>query len=149
MQPVLHHIGVVVASIEEAAGQICQSFEADWDHTIIHDPLQCAKVAFFHNRCSGNPTIELVAPVGDDSPVSRFLKTGGGFHHLCYEVDGLDTQLERCRSRGELLAREAMPAVAFGGRRIAWVYTRQKLLIEYLEREFVAASPSPQSASSE
>lgn len=138
---IFHHIGFVVPSIEEAAGQMCESIAADWDRRIIHDPMQHAKVAFLHSRVAGNPVVELVEPAGEESPVSRFLKRGGGLHHLCYEVDRLETTLDVCRSRGELLARRPMPAVAFGGRRIAWVYTQQKLLVEYLEKGLPAASP--------
>jgi methylmalonyl-CoA/ethylmalonyl-CoA epimerase len=66
--------------------------------------------------------------------VIPFLKKGGGLHHLCYEVQDLEKQLELTRSKGGLIARPPMPAEAFGGRRIAWVYTKNKLLIEYLER---------------
>jgi len=55
-------------------------------------------------------------------------------HHLCYEVENLEQQLAFCRSQGSLITRPPLPAVAFGGRRIAWVYTKNKLLLEYLER---------------
>lgn len=65
----------------------------------------------------------------------RFLKKGGGLHHLCYETANLDRQLESARACGGLVTRMPLPAIAFGGRRIAWVYTRNKLLIEYLERQ--------------
>ena len=73
-------------------------------------------------------------PAGDTSPLHRFLNRGGGLHHICYEVDSLDDQL--CESRAEkcLVVKNPLPAVAFGGRRIAWVYTPEKLLVEYLER---------------
>jgi methylmalonyl-CoA/ethylmalonyl-CoA epimerase len=66
--------------------------------------------------------------------VQNFLKRGGGLHHLCYEVDSLSAQLQLSRSLGGLVVRQPCPAVAFGGRQIAWVYTADKLLTEYLER---------------
>jgi methylmalonyl-CoA/ethylmalonyl-CoA epimerase len=55
-------------------------------------------------------------------------------HHLCYEVKSLEDQLAFSRSEGAIVTRPPMPAVAFSGRRIAWVYTKNKLLIEFLER---------------
>jgi methylmalonyl-CoA/ethylmalonyl-CoA epimerase len=55
-------------------------------------------------------------------------------HHVCYVVDSLEQKLEESRAQRSLIVRSPVPAVAFGGRRIAWIYTRQKLLIEYLER---------------
>jgi len=107
---------------------------AQWDEKIIHDPLQEARVTFM--RCGGpeTPAIELVEPAGDSSPLYKFVAQGGGLHHVCYEVDSLNPQLEQSRAAGCLVVKDPLPAVAFGGRRIAWVYTRQKLLVEYLER---------------
>lgn len=80
-----------------------------------------------------DPQIELIEPAGEDSPVRSFLSKGGGLHHLCYEVRNLEAQLELSRSQGGKLVRAPMPAVAFDGRRIAWVYAKEKLLIEFLE----------------
>jgi len=62
------------------------------------------------------------------------LSRGGGLHHICYEVDSLDSQVRASRAAGCLVVKNPLPAVAFGGRRIAWVYTPEKLLVEYLER---------------
>ena len=129
-----HHVGYVVKSIEVIATNFAQSLSLLWNGEIFYDPLQGARVSFFQSSKSGNPTIELVAPEGTGSPVYRFLQQGGGLHHLCYEVDSLEKQLHHVRSNGDLIVRRPLPAVAFGGRRITWVYTRNKLLVEYLER---------------
>ncbi|MFZ0793673.1 MAG: VOC family protein, partial [Candidatus Korobacteraceae bacterium] len=73
-------------------------------------------------------------PASDGSPVLRFLRDrGGGLHHVCYEVADLEEKLIEFRSRGALIVKRPKPAVAFGGRRIAWVITSEKLLIELLE----------------
>jgi methylmalonyl-CoA/ethylmalonyl-CoA epimerase len=77
--------------------------------------------------------VELVEPAADDSPVAAFLKRGGGLHHVCYEVASLEAEIERSRAARAVLARPPQPAVAFGGRRICWVFSPQRLLIEYLE----------------
>jgi methylmalonyl-CoA/ethylmalonyl-CoA epimerase len=66
--------------------------------------------------------------------VQSFAAKGGGLHHVCYVVDNLEQTLSDARSLGALVTRQPMPAVAFGGRRIAWIYTKNRLLIEYLER---------------
>ena len=129
-----HHVGFVVASIVKQGSDFAGSLNAVWNGEIIHDPLQQARVTFM--RCGGpnTPAVELVEPDSEKSPVQKFLAKGGGLHHICYEVDSLDAQLQYCRSTGSLVVRQPLPAVAFGGRRIAWVYTKQKLLVEYLER---------------
>jgi methylmalonyl-CoA/ethylmalonyl-CoA epimerase len=130
----LHHVGYVVASIERAMPGFVRSLAATWDEQVIYDPLQKVEVAFLTTRVE-DPQIELVEPAGEDSPVLRFLEQGGGLHHVCYEVADLEEQLVEFRSRGAVIARRPKPAVAFGGRRIAWVITAEKLLVELLEEK--------------
>jgi methylmalonyl-CoA/ethylmalonyl-CoA epimerase len=129
----LHHMGFVVADIASAMPAFVRSMAAEWNGRIFEDPLQKAKVAFLTTR-PGDAQIELVQPVGDDSPVRRFLQErGGGMHHLCYEVADLEAELAAFRSRGAAIASRPKPAIAFGGRRIAWVITSEKFLVELLE----------------
>jgi len=131
----LHHMGFVVADIAQTMPRFVHAMGAEWDGQVFEDPLQKAKVAFMTTR-SGDAQIELVEPVGDDSPVSRFLKqNGGGMHHLCYEVADLEKSMMAFRSRGAAIARRPQPAVAFGGRRIAWVITSERFLVELLEEK--------------
>jgi len=129
----LHHLGFVVASIAGSAPQFAAMLDSDWDGAIIEDPLQSARVSFLRSKVAADPLFELVEPVGKDSPVGKFLERGGGLHHVCYQVRNLEEQLRLSREKGALVVREPAPAVAFAGRRIAWVFTKAKLLIEYLE----------------
>lgn len=136
-----HHVGFVVSSIAEAGAGFASALGAHWDQVVIHDPLQQARVTFLHCGEPKAPAVELVEPAGDSSPLHKFVAKGGGLHHICYEVDSLEAQLERSRAAGCLVVKSPLPAVAFNGRRIAWVYTRQKLLIEYLERNAAPTNP--------
>jgi methylmalonyl-CoA/ethylmalonyl-CoA epimerase len=131
--PRLHHTGFVVASIEECAEQMANSLSLAWDGVIILDPLQFVRVTFLPEAKSGAASIELVEPAGPRSPVKKFAEAGGGLHHVCYEVDDLKAQLSQSQSSGATVVRVPLPARAFGGRKIAWVITPQKLLVEYLE----------------
>jgi methylmalonyl-CoA/ethylmalonyl-CoA epimerase len=129
----LHHIGYVVARIDIAIPAVVQSLAASWDGQIFDDPVQKVKVAFLTTRAE-DARLELVEPVGDDSPVLRFLREkGGGIHHICYEVANLEKQLMEFRSRGAVIAKRPAPAVAFNGRRIAWIMLPERTLIELLE----------------
>jgi len=130
----LHHIGLVVESIVSVAPAFAETLHANWDGNIVHDPKQNVRVTFLESRTPGNPLVELVEPADEKSPVFSFLQSGGGLHHVCYLTDSLERQLEECRTQGALVVRPPVEAVAFGGRRIAWIYSKQKLLIEYLER---------------
>jgi methylmalonyl-CoA/ethylmalonyl-CoA epimerase len=130
----LHHIGFVVASIAESAESLALSLGAVWDKKTVFDPVQKVHVTFFQGRNPLDPWIELVEPDGPESPVTRFLERGGGLHHLCYEVKDLDAHLQFCQTVGTLVIRPPVPAVAFGGRRIAWAKAKKRLLVEFLER---------------
>jgi methylmalonyl-CoA/ethylmalonyl-CoA epimerase len=133
LEGALHHIGFVVGDIEPAIAGFKRSFAAEWNGRIWEDPHQGVRVAFL--KVLGSPVLmELVAPLGDGSPVTQFLDRGGGQHHLCYEVVDLEAGLAELHARGNLLVRPPAPAVAFEGRRIAWVMTRERLLIELLEK---------------
>jgi methylmalonyl-CoA/ethylmalonyl-CoA epimerase len=131
----LHHVGFVVSSILDEIANLAGSIGASWDETVCHDPLQKAKVAFLRTSSAEDALIELVEPAAEGSPVVQFLRRGGGLHHLCYEVEDLAACLKVPRLQGAVVVRRALPAVAFGNRRVAWVLTRQKLLLEYLERK--------------
>jgi methylmalonyl-CoA/ethylmalonyl-CoA epimerase len=129
----LHHVGIVVASIEAALPGFLSSLDAQATTGVIHDPLQRAKVLFLQTHPSDAALIELVEPVGDQSPVRRFLEKGGGMNHLCYEVERLSTTLQELKARKAVIVSKPKPAVAFNGREVAWAMTQAGLLIELLE----------------
>jgi len=134
--PRLHHVGFVVESVETSAPAFARSIGATTVSQVFHDPLQRVNVLFLYPP--GSPAIELISPPAADrssSPVTSFLGRGGGLHHICYEVADLDQQITEMQSRRALVVRPPKPAVAFDGRRIAWVMTAEKLLIEYVESE--------------
>ncbi|MGA7342745.1 MAG: VOC family protein, partial [Terracidiphilus sp.] len=66
----LHHVGFVLASIEESAESFARSLGATWDRNIVFDPLQKVRVTFLGGANATDPLIELVEPAGPDSPVS-------------------------------------------------------------------------------
>ncbi|MGB8579191.1 MAG: VOC family protein [Candidatus Sulfotelmatobacter sp.] len=130
----LHHLGFVVASISAVAEDFAFSISAQWDGEITHDPIQRVRVTFLAPLDVRNPVYELIEPASDASPVSNFLKKRGGLHHVCYEIDDLEAGLRDARSAGLVIVAEPVPAVAFAGRRIAWICSKHRLLIELLER---------------
>ena len=131
----LHHVGYVVASIDGSVEGFARSLNVRWDGKVYMDPFQAAAVTFLYPGAPGNPAIELVEPIGEQSPTLRFLKKGGGLHHVCYEVSGLAARLASWTNPDARIIRPACPAVAFDSRPIAWAYTRYGLLVELLEAE--------------
>jgi methylmalonyl-CoA/ethylmalonyl-CoA epimerase len=86
----LHHIGVAVASLQDALprwtglGLVLESIE--------EVPTEQVRVAVLR---AGSQRIELLEPTSPDSPVAKFLqKRGPGIHHLAFAVDDCQRQLD-------------------------------------------------------
>ena len=127
-----HHTGVAVADMQQATAEYKLLFDYDVTDGPYDDPIQKVSVCFLA-RGVGDPAIELVAPLGIDSPVSRILKKGGGAYHVCYEVADIETAIEHLTGNGSFLVSAPVPAVAFEMRKIAWLVTDTGLLTELVE----------------
>ena len=68
--------------------------------------------------------IELIEPAEENSPVSDFVKDGGGFHHLCFEVDDIHSEVEKMVKKGARLVVE--PIEGFDNRLIAFLVLNMK-----------------------
>ena len=128
----LHHIGVVVPSIEKASPWWCDIWGFQPVSPIVHDPIQKVRVQLF--QMPDAFCIELIEPVDQNSPVTRFLtKHGGGLYHPCFEVDDLDAAIAAHREASAFPAGPPAPAAAFGGRRVVFLLTPQAMLTELVE----------------
>lgn len=116
-----HHLGIAVKSIRSAAPDLVP----------VLDPIQKVSVAFLEIN---GFSVELIEAAADDSPVSRSLRSGQRLQHVCFEVDDLEEALRLGRAAGFQLVAAPVPAVAFQGRRIAWVFHAVFGLVEVLER---------------
>lgn len=127
------HVGVAVSKIE---GSI-ESYGAILGYKLqsgpFVDPIQKVSVCFLGTDNPSDAIIELIAPASEDSPVKGVLLRGGGAYHMCFETPRLEEALAKVRALGCIVISGPVPAVAFNGRRIAWIYTPTKQLIELLE----------------
>ena len=127
----LHHVGVAVRSIAEHAEQYRQAFGITLTSQIIEDDLQKVRVAFA--QVGDGVFIEFVEPLGDNSPIANLLKRGGGLYHVCYLVPDIEAAIERVRRAGGVIVSGPTPARAFDNRQIAFVYTPERSLVEFLQ----------------
>ena len=127
-----HHVGVAVRNIQQAIA----SYESLFGYKLVSgpfdDPIQNVSVCFL-SRGAGDTTIELVAPLGPNSPIDRTLKKGGGTYHVCYQVPDMNAAIQHLTERGSLLLSGPVPAVAFEMREIAWLMTETELLVELVQ----------------
>jgi len=136
----LHHFGFVVGSIAKSAESAARSVRGQWDGRTFDDCAQGARVTFIQPGLGYGPLLELVEPLYAGAPTSRFLASGGGLHHVCYEVPDLEQELAGVDPQVALIVKGPAAAVAFCGRPIAWVRSREGLLIEFLQAELPSAS---------
>ena len=73
-----------------------------------------------------NTKIELMAPLGAASPISAFLvKTGGGLHHVCYEVDDITAARDRLRNAGLRVLGNGEPKTGAHGKAVLFLHPKE------------------------
>lgn len=124
----IEHLGIAVSDMEEA----CLVYEkllgkkAYKEEAVVSEAV---KTVFFK---VGESKIELLQATNPDSAIAKYLsKNREGFHHVAFEVDDLDTELQRLKSEGfELI--HASPKDGADNKRIAFLHPRSTngLLVE-------------------
>jgi methylmalonyl-CoA epimerase len=116
----IDHIGVAVEEIEPALELYRDSFELTVAHREVVEEQGVEAVLLD----VGENHVELLAPLGADTPVGRFLaKQGPGLHHIAYQVSDIDATLERLREAGLQLI-DQQPRTGIRGSRVAFMHPR-------------------------
>ncbi len=126
----VHHVALIVASIEEALG-LWRDFLGLELETILDIPSDRVRIAFL---TVGQSKVELVEPTDDSTGVARFLESKGeGFHHACFEVANLAETLLRLEIDGLELIDTAPRRGAEGP--VAFIHPRSchGVLVELIE----------------
>jgi methylmalonyl-CoA/ethylmalonyl-CoA epimerase len=127
-----HHVGLLVKDIAESAPHYRRLGYLPVTG-VVHDPVQTACVQFF--RLPGDGAyLELVAPDGAASKLANALRKGGGLHHVCYATADIRRTYEEMSAEGWFPVAGPAAAVAFGGRRIAWLRGADRVLTELVEK---------------
>ena len=72
-----------------------------------------------------NTKVELLAPLGDGSPIAAFLaKTGGGMHHVCYEVEDLHAASDRLLAAGARVLGDGGPEIGAHGKPVLFLHPK-------------------------
>jgi methylmalonyl-CoA/ethylmalonyl-CoA epimerase len=129
---VFHHVGIAVRDLASASDSMQKLFGYHVSSGPFDDPVQRVSVCFL-TRGGDDTVLELVAPLGPDSPITRTLEKGGGTYHVCYEVADINAAVEHMKAEGGLVLSDPVPAVAFEMRQIAWLMTPARLLVELVQ----------------
>jgi methylmalonyl-CoA/ethylmalonyl-CoA epimerase len=114
----IHHLGVAVENLDEALATYERLFGAELEHRelVPEQGVEAAAVRVGESR------VELLASLGADTPVGKFLANRGpGMHHVAYEVDDLrETLAHLAESGAELIDDE--PRQGLFGLEVAFVH---------------------------
>ena len=113
-----HHVGIAVPDLDAAVETYARLLEAEVEH---RGRLEEQGVDAVSLR-AGTGRIELLAPLGAETPVGRFLaKRGPGLHHIAFQVPDVGAELERLRRAGTRLIDET-PRRGLFGLEVAFVH---------------------------
>jgi methylmalonyl-CoA epimerase len=116
----IDHIGVAVREIEPALELYRDSFELELAHREVVEEQGVEAVLMD----VGENHVELLAPLGPETPVGRFLaRQGPGLHHVAYQVPDIDATLAALKQAGLALIDE-QPRTGIRGSRVAFVHPR-------------------------
>ena len=125
----IDHIGYAVKNIDKAKKQM-EVLGFCFEETIA-DTDRNIYIAF--GEMNGY-RVELVAPIGEDSPVDALLeKTGPTPYHICYKSNEIEADIERLQKNRFKVTIPLTPAIAFGGKRVVFLYSLSVGLIEIVE----------------
>jgi methylmalonyl-CoA mutase, C-terminal domain len=123
----INHIGIAVKSIDYALSfyQGILGLSLEGVETV---PSQKVKVAFLK---AGNVNLELLEPLGDESPIARFIeKRGEGLHHVAIDVKSIDERLLQLKEQGVPLIDEKSRLGA-GGAQVGFLHPKGGLGVLY------------------
>ncbi|MBV9287504.1 MAG: methylmalonyl-CoA epimerase [Hyphomicrobiales bacterium] len=118
----LNHVAIAVPDLEKAAETYRETLgakvstptpQADHGVTVVFVELP-------------NTKIELLEPLGDQSPIAKFLERNpdGGMHHLCYEVEDIRRARERLRKQGARVLGDGEPKIGAHGKPVLFLHPK-------------------------
>jgi len=114
----LDHVAIVVGNLDVAIADYRRLYGAEplYREVVVEQGVEEAMIPV------GGSFIQLLQPLGPETPVGRFVeRRGEGLHHIALAVADIDAALDKLRSEGARLVDE-VPRVGGRGHRIAFVH---------------------------
>ena len=123
-----HHIGLATKSIESFLRRFG---DLEVTETLEFEDLTQGVYGKFVNV--GGMALEIMEPLKGDPTLDPWLETGNRIYQIAFEVDDLDAEIESAHNEKIRVVRAPHAAVAFNGRRVAFLMPAPGLLIELIE----------------
>ena len=129
----LDHVAVAVRSVDAAADRLCKLLGYTPRTEKVTNTRQQVNVLFLCKP--GSLDIKLIEPSTEESPLWKFVKTGGGLHHLCFRVPDVQSACEEMAANGVRVIAPPQPGEAFDDQLIAFLYLGLGLNVEVIDTD--------------
>lgn len=126
----LDHIGYITDQLEETKTSFL-SLGYTAEETVDFEAHKC-RICFL--RKDGETAIELVEPYEGNKSLCKLLKNGVTPYHICYEVGNINEAIKELEQKGFVSLSKPLPAPAFDGREICYLWSREMGYIELVEK---------------
>jgi methylmalonyl-CoA/ethylmalonyl-CoA epimerase len=118
----LNHVAIAVRDIAKAAGLYRDTLGAEITAPVAQPDHGVTTVFVM----LPNTKIELLEPLGDGSPIAKFLERSpdGGIHHLCYEVDDIRQARDRLKAQGVRVLGDGEPKIGAHGKPVLFLHPK-------------------------
>ncbi|MEM7749132.1 MAG: methylmalonyl-CoA epimerase [Pseudomonadota bacterium] len=118
----LNHVAIAVKDIQAAAAVYRDTLGADI--TPAEPQPDHGVTTVFINL--PNTKIELLEPLGEESPIAKFLErnSDGGIHHVCYEVDDIIAARDKLISEGARILGDGEPKIGAHGKPVLFLHPK-------------------------
>jgi methylmalonyl-CoA epimerase len=116
----IDHIGVAVSDLDAAIAL----YEREYEMTLVHRETVTEQGVEAVLLDVGENHVELLAPLGDDTPVGKFLaRKGPGLHHVAYQTPDIEAELARLKDAGMELI-DLTPRVGIRNSKVAFLHPK-------------------------
>jgi len=118
----LNHVAIAVRDLAAAADKYRSTLGADVSEP-VPQPDHGVTTVFV---MLPNTKIELLAPLGQGSPIAKFLERNpdGGIHHLCYEVDDIMAARAKLQAEGARILGDGEPKIGAHGKPVLFLHPK-------------------------
>jgi methylmalonyl-CoA/ethylmalonyl-CoA epimerase len=118
----LNHVAIAVRDIQKAAGVYRDTLGAQISAAVAQ-PEHGVTTVFV---MLPNTKIELLEPLGEGSPIAKFLERSpdGGIHHICYEVDDILAARDRLKAQGVRVLGNGEPKIGAHGKPVLFLHPK-------------------------
>jgi hypothetical protein len=128
-----HHLGIIVSDIKQASKNLKAIIPIKKKTKIITDKSWKVKILFLIDN--NKVTYEIIEPLGKSSPIYNALKKNINIlNHIAYESINFEKDCKKLIKQGLVPLTKAMGAVAFKNKKVIFFYTKEKFILELIEK---------------